>query len=342
MGDGSGGMRKLIVAVLIVLFFSFLILTSPVNLLLGVVHNLPSSFVAIFLVNARKANFDINTFLLEFQNVGQQQKTVVSISVMAAFLARVFFLDKNENEDVPDLRPFLLQTAAAIVTVGFFEILKLTRSRAGDWSQVVRRSPNSVARGLARAFYSYLANVIVGVEGVSWPHIKALNHFLADELLESDENTWICDKVIVLCPESVGVKDNVEDLLLRAKKKEDESHGLWSVMNQRVEHQYEMAGQMRISVLHLIKLKYGGAGGKRNNYFVFAENRPLVALHQMVIAGLMTQDQLQGQFQLFHSELERLLVEDRECQDRYTVVKYKEEVCISKVLKEMVNLRETK
>jgi len=62
----------------------------------------------------------------------------------------------------------------------------------------------------------------------------------------------------------------------------------------------------------------------------------------MVIAGLMTQDQLQGQFQLFHSELERLLVEDRECQDRYTVVKYKEEVCISKVLKEMVNLGETK
>ena len=37
------------------------------------------------------------------------------------------------------------------------------------------------------------------------------------------------------------------------------------------------------------------------------------------------------------SELERLLMEHRECQDRYTVVKYKEEVCISKVLKEMVN-----
>jgi len=320
--------------VFIVLFFPFLILASPANLLLCVVHNLPSLFVAIFLSNARKANFDINTFLHEFQNVGQQQKTVVSISVMAAFLARVFFLDKNENED---LRPFLLQTAAAIITVGLFEILKLTRSRAGDWCQVVRRSPNSVARGLARAFYSYLANVIVGVERVSWPHVKALNHFLADELLESDENTWICNKVIVLCPDSVGVKDSVEDMLLHTKDREAESQGLWSVMNQRVEHRYEMAGQMRISVLHLIKLKYGGTDGKRNNYFVFAENRPLIALHQMVIAGLMTQDQLQGQFQLFHSELERLLMEHRECQDRYTVVKYKEEVCISKVLKEMVN-----
>jgi len=62
----------------------------------------------------------------------------------------------------------------------------------------------------------------------------------------------------------------------------------------------------------------------------------------MVMAGLMNQDQLQGQFQLFHSELKRLLLEDKECQDGYTVVKYKEEVCISKVLKEMVNTEETK
>jgi len=185
---------------------------------------------------------------------------------------------------------------------------------------VVRRSPNSVARGLARAFHSYLANVIAGVEGVSWPHIKALNHFLAAQLLKSNENTWICDKVIVLCPDSVGVKGNVADMLLRAKDKEEESHGLWSVVNERVEHEYEMAGQMRVSVLHLIKLKYGGHDGKRNNYFVFAENRPFVALHQMVVAGLMTQDQLQAQFQLFHSELERSLKEDKECQDRYIAV----------------------
>ena len=35
-------------------------------------------------------------------------------------------------------------------------------------------------------------------------------------------------------------------------------------------------------------------------------------------------------------------MEDQECQDKYRVVKYKEEVCISKVLKEMVNKEETK
>ena len=35
-------------------------------------------------------------------------------------------------------------------------------------------------------------------------------------------------------------------------------------------------------------------------------------------------------------------MEDRECQARYMVVKYKEEVCISKVLKEIVIKEETK
>ena len=117
-------MRKLIVLVLIVLLGPFLVLSNTANLILGVVHNLPSLFVAIFLIYARKANFDINTFLHEFQNFGQQQKTVVSISVMAAFLARVLFLDKNEEEDVPDLRPFLLQTAVALITFGLFDTLK--------------------------------------------------------------------------------------------------------------------------------------------------------------------------------------------------------------------------
>ena len=117
-------MRKLIVPALIVLVGPLLVLSNPAHLLLGVVRNLPPLFVAIFLIYARKANFDINTFLNEFQNVGQQQKTVVSISVMAAFLARVFFLDKKEEEDVSDLRPFLLQTVAALVTFGLFDILK--------------------------------------------------------------------------------------------------------------------------------------------------------------------------------------------------------------------------
>ena len=71
-------------------------------------------------------------------------------------------------------------------------------------------------------------------------------------------------------------------MLAREKDQKEESHGLWSVVNEKVEHVYEVAGQRRVSVLHLIKLKYGGVDRRRNNYFVFAENRPLVALHQVI------------------------------------------------------------
>ena len=102
---------------------------------------------------------------------------------------------------------------------------RLTRSKAGDWSQVVHRSPHSVARGLARAFHSYLTNVIVGVDGVSWPHRRALHDYLAKQHLRNDEFTWIGDKVFVLFPDSGRVKDSVADLLQREKVK-GECHGI--------------------------------------------------------------------------------------------------------------------
>ena len=107
----------------IVIPLTLLILLSPTNLL-GVVHNLPSLFVAIFLIYAKKANFVLDTFLHEFQNVRQHQKAAVSISVMVAFMARVFFLGKSDGDDIPDLQPFLLQTASALITLGLFDLLK--------------------------------------------------------------------------------------------------------------------------------------------------------------------------------------------------------------------------
>ena len=42
-----------------------------------------------------------------------------------------------------------------------------------------------------------------------------------------------------------------------------------------------MAGKLRLSVLHVLKLRHSGDNGWRNNYFIFAENRPLIALHQV-------------------------------------------------------------
>ena len=95
---------------------------------------------------------------------------------------------------------------------------RVTRSKAGDWTQVVRRSPHCVARGLARAFHSYLTNVIVGVDGVSWPHRTTLHDYLAKQRIRNDEFTWIGGKVLVLFPDSSRVKDSVADLLEREKK----------------------------------------------------------------------------------------------------------------------------
>ena len=43
-----------------------------------------------------------------------------------------------------------------------------------------------------------------------------------------------------------------------------------------------MAGKLRLSVLHVLKLRHSGDNGWRNNYFIFAENRPLLALHQVL------------------------------------------------------------
>ena len=112
----------------------------------------------------------------------------------------------------------------------------MTRSKAGDWAQVVRRSPHSVARGLARAFHSYLTNVIVGVDGVSWPHRTALHDYLVKQRLRNDEFTWIGDKVLVLFPDSSRVKDSVADLLEREKKE----GGCIGLVNKVVFHIYAL------------------------------------------------------------------------------------------------------
>ena len=171
---------------------------------------------------------------------------------------------------------------------------------------MVRRSRHSVGRGLARAFHSYLTNVIVGVEGVSLPHTAALHDYLAKQRLTSDEYTWIGDKVLILFPDSNVNPDSVADLLEREKKEGGYIGLVYQVVivfrtylcnlciylvfviiqggGRGVEHHYEIAGKMRQSVLHMIKLRHGGDNGWRNNYFIFAENRPLIALHQVALA----------------------------------------------------------
>ena len=136
-----------------------------------------------------------------------------------------------------------------------------------------------MARGLARAFHAYLTNVIVGMPGVSLPHVDALQIYLHKEQLHSDEFTWVGSKVLVFFPESNTIKDSVEDILKRERQTaRGESHAL---VSETVRHRYEVAGKERRSVLHVIKLRHGGQDGWRNNYLIFAENRPLLALHQV-------------------------------------------------------------
>ena len=142
---------------------------------------------------------------------------------------------------------------------------------------MVQRSPNTVARGLAAAFHSYLTNVIYGVDGVSWSHEEALHDYLKSQHLRNDEFTWISDKVLLLFPDSARISDSVPDMLKREKDRRE----CLGLVNQTIRHHYEVAGKQRQSVLHVFKLRHGGPNGWRNNYFIFAENRPLVSLHQV-------------------------------------------------------------
>jgi len=56
----------------------------------------------------------------------------------------------------------------------------------------------------------------------------------------------------------------------------------------------------------------------------------------MKAAGLLTENQFRSQFQLYQSELQRLLEEDAGCRDMYEVVKYQEGLNISDVLRQRV------
>lgn len=243
---------------------------TPGDGLLALVQTLPPLFLAVFLVFFLKSGCDLDTFNAEFHHVSPYSKAVVSLCVMASFVL------VEVGTKGPDISGFAFRTLATTMALGVLEKLKLHRSSAGDWAQV-RHSPDSVAWGLARAFQSFLSNVLAGVPGVSLPHTLALHDYLEKQGLEQGDLCWVSAKVIVFFPESERIKDSVEDFLLREK----DSGAAHCVVSETVRHQYEVAGQMRTSVLHLVKVKHGGQGGWRNNYLIFVENRPLIALHQV-------------------------------------------------------------
>ena len=104
------------------IFCALGILSASVKVLIGAINNLSSLFVAILLFHAKTANFELNALFYESRNVGHRLKTLVSFSVMSAFLAKL--LIKNEENGIPDIQPFLLQTAISFIAIGLFDRLR--------------------------------------------------------------------------------------------------------------------------------------------------------------------------------------------------------------------------
>jgi hypothetical protein len=83
---------------------------------------------------------------------------------------------------------------------------------------------------------------------------------------------------------------------------------------------------------NIIRGLSGRAHGRRaswqNNYLIFAENRPLNTLYQMVDTpesqiGFSRSD-FELQFDLYYRELKRLIEDDLECRDMIELFKYKD------------------
>ena len=57
---------------------------------------------------------------------------------------------------------------------------------------------------------------------------------------------------------------------------------------------------------------------------------------------VLSHSELYYRLHFVFSELEHLLIKEEACQDMYTVVKYTEDVCLSSILKKIVNEEESK
>jgi hypothetical protein len=271
------------------LLLQLLLHPSPAHGVWSLLFHLPPLFLAIFLVYFRKASFDLDKFHQEFQHVSPVRKAGVSVAVMAAFVSVV--VRPGAGAAPGDLGPFFLHTVAATLAVGLLDWLRMHRSTAGDWAQVVRRSEHSVGRGLARAFHAFLANTIVGIPGNSLPLTEVLADFKLREQLR-DEHCWFGPRVLLLFPavqepppgplDGRPLFSRMTSSVAELQQQQRLRQNQYGLVSQTVRHGYQVAGQKRESVLHLIKQRHDKDGVWRNNYLVFAENRPLITLHQVM------------------------------------------------------------
>jgi len=322
--------------------------------------------LATYLLHFHKAGYQLWKFNKFFSRVKRETKASVSVLVMFIFLLVVF--DSNK------LLSLFIESLAAAIAVLVFNLLKIHRNKVED-EETVEKAKHHVAPGLAMAFFRFIQNVVNGVvdedgNEVSKPHEKALKDFIRENEMGSDRD-WICEKILILFPESEHISGSVHDISAREKDK-GENHCLTL---EPLVHKYMAAGQPRTSVLNVIKIQDneittlkkcngncngdGSIGADRtlvnrlhnrdsllnvhkggscekmhpkkewqNNYVIFAENRPLNTLYQMVEAPVsqisFDRKDFELQFNLFYKELRMLIEKDELCKEKVELFKYQD------------------
>ena len=100
----------------------FLLFCSPLDTLLKVSNTLPPVFIAIFVVNFKKAKFNAERFVQDYNRIGREVKLVMSLAVMVAFIVMVSAVERG-GDAAPDLTPFFLQTLAATLAVALLDVV---------------------------------------------------------------------------------------------------------------------------------------------------------------------------------------------------------------------------
>jgi hypothetical protein len=330
---------------------------SPASQLIHLMIPLVPLFIAICLIHFYKAGGQLHIFNKFFSKVRLETKACVSILVMSIFLMIFLMMEDRELVTVKPLS-LVIQCIAAVVAFALFDFLKIQRNNVED-EEVIEQAKHHVAPGLAMAYFRYIQNVVDGVvdedgNEISKPHEDALRDYITENELES-ERVWISKKILILFPESQHIRGSVRDIATREKEK-GENHCLTL---EPVIHKYMVAGQPRKSVLDVIKIQdnmttshtrcsgkcrvsigadrtrapLGGLCEKlhevvswQNNYVIFAENRPLNTLYQMLETPgtqiSFDRGDFELQFRLYLEELKKLIEKDEKCRDKVELFPY--------------------
>jgi len=212
--------------------FSYLVPLVPLHL-------------AIYLIHIRKANWDLKIFNKFFARVNIKTKAGVSALVIPIIIC----ISPDNN-----LFNFIEQAIAAVVAVMLFDWLKIHRNTVED-EEVVNRAKHHIAPGLAKAYFSYIENVVKGVydedgNEVSEPHEDALRDYVKENEIGTARD-MVSEKILILFPESDKIRGTVHEIAAREKASGEN----YSLTLEPIIHRYMASGQPRKSVLNVIKVQ---------------------------------------------------------------------------------------